>query len=1176
MGNAFDFFPQDAQGRYTPGGPIGALNYGDMVTFAVAAGAVPNAPTGLDAIADLVDINLDWDAQGTADSFSVFRNGSSIATGVILSEFTDLAVAIGEFFSYTVTAVNVNGSSAASTPSIVLSNDIPSIVTGAGTMPINGVAVLVEWDDPVADRGVGSPSTGLTVEYLVFRNDTGDANPFVFVGTVPEGINFLNDTTVLGGHSYSYKILSSNEIGNATANSTVTAPVMVDNALVIRALEADGIDSLEEDAEITIFNSTFNSGPLQANAQGRVFLFNASGAYNFTILYTAQNIDFLVNKTLTGVSGVILTEDTVVNVNTNVFKVDCASNGPAKDFKILVNSTSNDHFISDFTTPVCDVDDKVSWQVQYEGLGGGGGGSPSTSDTKVAMISQTFENSQPEDVEGNCSGNVCYVGNLLTAGQAIYPNSFKVTGVIAHFTADGTPTNGTMNAVVLSNVTEFASFGTEIVEATSDSLDLTILPTSIANPTFPLTSSLKQITTNDRYESILFNFTNPPTLNDATGMFFGFKIDGLATPTKFDFDAFANTNQDGGGTCFINDDSTNAWEECATAGAIGIEVQILVENVPDFETTGGANSSALVGHYTFDSNTLFDSAFDDTLFVNAGTFGHDLDISVLDADKHQDSKNNFAPITGKVGDGAILIGGPTELILGTSEFDSTLQYSFLHNEFPHTPPQLPGQAVDKLSVNFWVNGNWTGLSEAFVPILDDYNSGSFKQDGIIIGIDINGEIFFHQEADIDVAFNRVRSTLGGISDNTWNMITVVVDQDPTVPNTQLTMCQNATCQTVNQTSSFDRHNFMGNRLMIGNAVLMDNFSGLPVDDGEALQFKFDQLCIWKDHKLSGSEITTLYNSGSGTTCGTVSQSTTGGGSNSSFTTTMATQVLSLGDFGNNAKNFVVNGTMFNTTFSSPVITSEDIVVSTNSSDVLLVFEELFLQEAPFVPQPGGPPSPTPTQSSGGGGIPRLDVTTQLQFFEDLFGFSLFSKIHQLQVGQTQDGTIDITWNSPSPITITGIQVGDQFITWIGFPKTPFVIEGNDRISTGKIPYRIMPPNNLCDEVTGQTANCVDRILYEIPVKIFAAVEGQPIEANTVIKLNLSLDITLALFTVFIAFVGGVGAIIYRAAIINPRHRRASRKELKTRSKDSNRLRTGFQPENQNSVEDHSIPHVIMG
>jgi hypothetical protein len=283
----------------------------------------------------------------------------------------------------------------------------------------------------------------------------------------------------------------------------------------------------------------------------------------------------------------------------------------------------------------------------------------------------------------------------------------------------------------------------------------------------------------------------------------------------------------------------------------------------------------------------------------------------------------------------------------------------------------------------------------------------------------------------------------------------------------------------------------------------------------------------------------------------------GGSGNSSFTTTMATQVLSLGDFGNNAKNFIVNGTMFNTTFASPVITSEAIVVSTNSSDVLLIFDELFLQEEETTPPGNTPGSPPPQQTAGGGGVPRLDITTQLDILSDLFGFSLFSKIHQMQIGQIQDGTIDITWNSPSPITIEAIQVGDQFITWVGFPRQPFTIEGSDRISTGKIPYRIMPPNNLCDEVTGQTANCVDRILYEIPVKIFASVEGNPLEANTVIKVNLSLDITLALFTVFIAFVAGVGAIIYRAAIINPRAKRRQRKELKTKGKERKQLENRF-------------------
>ena len=832
MGNAFDFFPQDAQGRYTPGGPNGALNYGDMVTFAVPTGAVPNAPTGLSATADGVNINLDWNNQGDADSFNVVRNGTTIATNVLLSEFIDLMVAIGEFFSYTVVANNVNGSSASSVASIVLSNDVPSNVTGVGTMPINGLSVFIEWDDPVADRGVGSPSTGLVVEYLIFRDDVGDGDPFIFITTVAEGIGEFDDLSALGGHSYTYKILASNGIGNATGNSTTTAAVMVDNALVIQAFEADGGETLEGDARITIFNNTF-SQTTQSNAQGRVFLFNATGAYNFTIVYTAQNINFLVNKTLTGVTGVVLTEDTVVIVPTNVQRISCPSNGPNRDFKILVNSTSDDHFISNFTTPVCDIDDKVSWQVQYEGL----------------------------------------------------------------------TTPGTVNATLIDTL----------------------------------------------------NFTG------------------------------------------FNDDI-----------ASGVSPII--------------------------HGQVFDSLSGDIISVT---------LSQIDSD-------DFTNVT----------AGSIEMIIGSNV------------------------TLGSPLADFVIEG--VSISNYSAPWNDNGEGGTF-----ITGFDHNATWFFNPPVSVS-----------------------------------------------------------GSDIFVG--VRMNN---QPEDfrvGAEATDVHSGQECIRVGNVGSNFGICPSFPDMNLR----IDVQTTSGG-NSIFTTTMATQVLSLGDFGNNAFNFVVNGTMFNTTFASPVITSEDIVVSTNSSDVLLVFEELFLQEEETIPPGNTPGSPPPTQTAGGGGVPRLDVTTQLDILSDLFGFSLFSKIHQMQIGQIQDGTIDITWNSPSPITIEAIQVGDQFITWVGFPRQPFTIEGSDRISTGKIPYRIMPPNNLCDEVTGQTANCVDRILYEIPVKIFASVEGNPLEANTVIKVNLSLDITLALFTVFIAFVAGVGAIIYRAAIINPRANRRQRKELKTKGKERKQIENRF-------------------
>src|SRR5260370_21148144 len=82
---------------------------------------VPSAPTGLTATAaSSSQINLSWTAStaatGCAVSYTVTRNGSQVATGLSGTTFTDSPLACGLFYTYTVTAADAAGSSAASRP----------------------------------------------------------------------------------------------------------------------------------------------------------------------------------------------------------------------------------------------------------------------------------------------------------------------------------------------------------------------------------------------------------------------------------------------------------------------------------------------------------------------------------------------------------------------------------------------------------------------------------------------------------------------------------------------------------------------------------------------------------------------------------------------------------------------------------------------------------------------------------------------------------------------------------------------------------------------------------------------------------------------------------------------------------------------------------------------------
>src|SRR5260370_10831952 len=82
---------------------------------------VPSAPTGLTATAaSSSQINLSWTAStagtGCAVSYTVTRNGSQVATGLSGTTFSDTGLMCNTFYTYTVTAADAAGSSAASRP----------------------------------------------------------------------------------------------------------------------------------------------------------------------------------------------------------------------------------------------------------------------------------------------------------------------------------------------------------------------------------------------------------------------------------------------------------------------------------------------------------------------------------------------------------------------------------------------------------------------------------------------------------------------------------------------------------------------------------------------------------------------------------------------------------------------------------------------------------------------------------------------------------------------------------------------------------------------------------------------------------------------------------------------------------------------------------------------------
>jgi len=120
--------------------------------------------------------------------------------------------------------------------------------------------------------------------------------------------------------------------------------------------------------------------------------------------------------------------------------------------------------------------------------------------------------------------------------------------------------------------------------------------------------------------------------------------------------------------------------------------------------------------------------------------------------------------------------------------------------------------------------------------------------------------------------------------------------------------------------------------------------------------------------------------------------------------------------------------------------------------------------------------------------------------ERLTGLLLLTESHQVIPAQKIEGAIFISWDSESPITITNIDVG-VFETWFTFSQTPFTVQVKpieaDSIqspitiikSQSEIRYLLTTPRQFCDQQIGITQDCVDKVLYRIPLELTLEFQG---------------------------------------------------------------------------------------
>jgi len=164
----------------------------DAVTATVADVTAPSAPMNL-VVADVPADNggataVSWDAVSDAVSYTIYRDGLPIASGLTSTSYTDATAVTGTTYSYTVTATDASGnesiaSDAASAAS--LDNVAPTAPTGVGA--VDAVAGAGQTNEVVRVSWASSSDPDIAGYRIVVRNALGGAAATTDVGLADSG-----------------------------------------------------------------------------------------------------------------------------------------------------------------------------------------------------------------------------------------------------------------------------------------------------------------------------------------------------------------------------------------------------------------------------------------------------------------------------------------------------------------------------------------------------------------------------------------------------------------------------------------------------------------------------------------------------------------------------------------------------------------------------------------------------------------------------------------------------------------------------------------------------------------------------------------------------------------------------------------------------------------------------
>jgi hypothetical protein len=171
----------------------------------------PSTPSGFTAaIVSSTEIDLSWSAVtgpacGGAVTYSLFRNGAAIQSGLSSTTFKNTGLTAGTAYSYTLTAQNSSGSSSPASASATTLCTAPPAPASLTATAMSSSEIDLSWPS------VTGPACGGSVTYTVSRNGS----------QIKTGLTAtsLQDTGLAAATTYNYTLAAMNSAGGSPAVS---------------------------------------------------------------------------------------------------------------------------------------------------------------------------------------------------------------------------------------------------------------------------------------------------------------------------------------------------------------------------------------------------------------------------------------------------------------------------------------------------------------------------------------------------------------------------------------------------------------------------------------------------------------------------------------------------------------------------------------------------------------------------------------------------------------------------------------------------------------------------------------------------------------------------------------------------------------------------------------------